>query len=91
MKTRLRIPRILQEYADGELELQLSGKTVSDVLADLRRRCPAVYECVCDETGTLRRHINIFLNENLIIENDFAKTRLNEGDIVSVFQAVSGG
>lgn len=91
MATAFQIPRILRHYCAGVEELHLQGETVGDVLDDLSRRHPNLYQCICDETGAVRRHINLFVNNDFLRDRNGLGTRLAPGDVVSVFQAVSGG
>ena len=91
MNTVFQIPRILQQYGDGRMEFRLNGATVRAVLEELERDHPAVHLCICNETGALRRHIHLFVNDKIICGAKDLDTPLESGDIVSVFQAVSGG
>lgn len=91
METRIQIPRVLQTYSARKSELRMRGETVRQVLDEVKRNYPELYLCICDETDTVRKHINLFLNNDVL--NDRAKLdqRLAAGDVISVFQAVSGG
>ena len=91
MQIRVLIPRILQEYVGGKAELSVAGQTVSQTLVELQRQHPQLYVCICDEAGQVRRHINLFLNDNLLVVPDALDQQLSSGDTLSVFQAVSGG
>jgi molybdopterin converting factor small subunit len=91
MKIKVQIPRVLEKYCDGNLEIGIKGDTVAELLAQLQHHYPALYVCVCDETGRLRQHINLFVNNDLLVERQDLATRLAPGDVVSIFQAVSGG
>lgn len=91
MVTTFHIPRVLQPSCDGKSELCLRGRTIRAVLKELQHDYPALYVCLCDETGAVRRHLNIFVNNEIIIARDGLDTPLKAGDLVSVFQAVSGG
>jgi molybdopterin converting factor small subunit len=91
METRFQIPRVLQEHSGGKLELRLAGGTIRAVLAALRREYPALYGCLCNETGAVRQHLNLFVNNQFIRDLDGLDTRLGPHDVVSVYQAVSGG
>jgi molybdopterin converting factor small subunit len=46
---------------------------------------------VCDETGAVRRHLNIFVNADNIRDRDGLDTALKRGDVVTIVPAVSGG
>ena len=91
MMTAFRIPRVLQTRCAGRAELLLPGETVRELLSALSREAPELYICICDETGAIRRHINLFVNDDFLRDRNGVETRLAPGDVVSVFQAVSGG
>ena len=90
MKITVHVPRILATYCEGEHELEVEGNTLGRVLADLQMRYPELYRCVCDETGKVRQHINLFVNDDLFTRNELGN-RLKPDDVVSIFQSVSGG
>lgn len=82
---------MLQPYCNGKAEVRLEGETVAAALRDLKEKHPELYRCVCMETGVVRRHVNVFVNDRLMGDLDGMETRLAAGDVVSVFQSVSGG
>lgn len=85
------VPKILQPYADRQSEIQLDGRTVRAVLSQLGRQHPKLYECICDERGEVRQHINVFVNNDFICKRTGLDRPLESNDVVSIFQAVSGG
>jgi molybdopterin converting factor small subunit len=85
------VPGPLRDYCAGAGELTLSAASVRAVLAELERHYPALYRSICDETGTVRRHINIFVNTNHMRDRNGLDTPLAPGDTVIVLPAVSGG
>jgi len=91
MPTPFHIPRILRPYCDGHDFVPLEGQTVRELLQHLRRKYPRLHGSVCDETGAVRRHIHLFVNTDFIGQCQGLDTPLQPGDVVSVFQAVSGG
>jgi molybdopterin synthase sulfur carrier subunit len=84
-------PTPLRRYCDGRGELFLRAADVGAVLAALELRQPELHRCVCDETGAVRRHINLFVNDDHIREHAGVETSLRSGDIVTIMTAVSGG
>lgn len=91
MKIQLQVPRILQSNSNqAEVEIVFVGETVGELLQQVQQEYPGLHRSICDETGRIRQHINLFVNDELWHRNQF-ETRLKPGDIVSVFQAVSGG
>ena len=85
------VPAVLRGRCEGTSQLSLEGSTVRAVLEELERRHPSLYVCVCDETGAVRRHINVFVNEDHVRDRDGLDTALASGDVVTILPAVSGG
>src|SRR5438309_1496183 len=63
MPVTVRIPTPLRQVTKGNAEVSAKGGTVDDVVADLERQFPGLKERLVDETGELRRFINIYVNE----------------------------
>ena len=87
----LHVPGPLRQYCRGVAELCISAPTVRAVLEDLERREIALYRNVCDETGAVRRHLNVFVNATHVRDLDGLDTPLVSGDEVTILPAVSGG
>lgn len=87
----IHVPGSLRSYCGGAAELSLSALTVRAALEALERSQPALYRNVCDETGAVRRHLNIFVNTTHVRDLDGIDTALAAGDEVTILQAVSGG
>jgi len=71
--------------------VKVAADTVDDVVTDLERQFPGLKERLVDETGELRRFINIYVNEEDIRFLQGGKTVLKETDIVSIVPAIAGG
>lgn len=87
----IHVPTALRAGCDGASELQLSAASVRAVLAELERGYPALHRSVCDETGAVRRHVNLFVNTSHVRDRDGLDTALVPGDVVRILPAVSGG
>jgi molybdopterin synthase sulfur carrier subunit len=85
------VPEMLRQYCGKARTLEVSGTTVRDVLAEVGRDYPALYVNVCDETGAVRRHINIFVNDDHMRDVNGLDSALGPGDVVTILPAVSGG
>ena len=85
------VPGPLREYCAGASELSSSASSVRAALEELERNHPSLYRNVCDETGAVRRHINIFVNALHMRDRDGMDTALAPGDEVIILPAVSGG
>jgi len=85
------VPGPLRTYCAGASELSISARTVRAALEDLERSQSALYRNICDETGTVRRHLNVFVNSDNMRDLDGVDTTLTAGDVVTIVPAVSGG
>ena len=87
----IHVPGPLRIYCAGAAQLSISARTVRAALADLERSQSALYRNVCDETGTVRRHLNVFVNSDNMRDLNGVDTTLASGDVVTILPAVSGG
>ena len=87
----LHVPGPLRTYCRGVSELPVSARTVRAALEDLERSEFALYRNVCDETGKVRRHLNVFVNAYNVRDLDGIDTPLTPGDVLTILPAVSGG
>lgn len=79
------------EWGRGSAELTIRATTVSEALAQLKSEHPALHRCVCDETGAVRKHIHLFVDQTLVRPGEGPHTRLAPGDVLFIMTAVSGG
>lgn len=91
MIVKIRIPTPLQKLTDGKAEVECSGKTVIELVNNLERKYPGTRERLCDEKGDIRRFINVFINEKDIRFLKGQKTKLKNGDEISIIPAIAGG
>jgi sulfur-carrier protein len=81
----------LREYCAGKSQLSISAGTVRAALEELERSQSTLYKNLCDETGKVRRHLNVFVNIDNVRDLDGIDTTLTAGDVVTFLPAVSGG
>ena len=91
MTVTIYVPAALRAYSGGASELFLSAQNVRNVLEQLERDHPALHRCVCEETGAVRRHINLFVNASHVRDLQGLDTALVPGDVLTILPAVSGG
>jgi molybdopterin converting factor small subunit len=85
------VPTPLRSCCAGAEALAFPAASVRAVLDELEKHYPALHRSICDETGALRRHINLFVNTHHMRDRDGLETRLEAGDVVTIMTAVSGG
>jgi molybdopterin synthase sulfur carrier subunit len=88
---QVRIPTPLRKYTSGAEAVQAEGTTVAGLVADLDKRHPGIRERICDESGAVRRFVNIFVNGEDIRFLKNLDTAVKAGDEVSVVPAIAGG
>ena len=91
MPVTVRIPTPLRAVTKGIAEVQAKGETVDDVIGDLERQYPGLRERIVDETGELRRFVNIYVNQEDIRFMQNRETILKDGDEVAIVPAIAGG
>jgi molybdopterin synthase sulfur carrier subunit len=87
----IHVPGPLRAYCEGRAQLALSAPTVRIALEQLEQHHSSLYRNVCDETGQVRRHLNIFVNSDHMRDLNGVDTALAAGDVVTILPAVSGG
>jgi molybdopterin converting factor small subunit len=87
------LPNVLCSYTNDNPSLVLDEpcRTVGDALAALGRKSPGALDRIMDEQGTLRRHVNLFVNGESIRFLDGLATPVPNGATIFVLAAVSGG
>ena len=90
MAVKVRIPTPLQKLT-GQGEVQMSATNVKDLISQLEKNYPGIKDRLCDESGKVRRFVNIYLNEEDIRFLSQEETKLKDGDEVSIVPAIAGG
>jgi molybdopterin converting factor small subunit len=91
MTITVHVPGVLRGCCAGASELTLSAPSVRAALEHIEQKHPALYRSVCDETGAVRRHVNLFVNSAHVRDREGLDTALVPGDILTILPAVSGG
>src|SRR5690606_33507061 len=80
---------LFPQLSRGPLNIDVSS--VHELLAALEEHAPGVAFYICDERGRLRRHVNIFIDGEMIIDRPRLSDGLEAGSQVFIAQALSGG
>lgn len=90
--TRVRIPPTLRAEVGGQREVQASGSTVGEVLADLAERFPGLGRQVLDDgTGEIAAFVNVYVNNEDVRTLRGLETPVAEGATVILLPAMAGG
>lgn len=91
MIVRVIVPRALAEFAGGRTELSVDGATVGDVVSAIGTAYPALARRIVDETGELRRHVNVYVGVEECRRLGGLDAVVPEGVDVSVIGSIAGG
>ena len=81
------LPSQLRERAGGEGAIAVQGSTLGQALRDLERQHPGLKGWILDESGAIRRHVNVFVNG----ERMAAEASIGGDERIQVLPAISGG
>ncbi len=72
-------------------DLEVEGKNVNEVLEKIEIKYSGIKNFLIDDQGVLRKHINIFVNGDLILDREKMTDALDSKSEVFIMQALSGG
>ena len=91
MTATVRIPTILRNYTAGQREVSAEGATLSELLDSLEANHPGIKAKVLDDTGALRRFVNIYVGDEDVRFIGGVSAPVSDGAKVSIIPAVAGG
>ena len=91
MSVTVRIPTPLRKLTNDLDVVSGEGDTLMACIIALEGQYPGLKERLCDETGELRRFVNVYVNGEDVRFLDGLETALKAGDEVSIVPAVAGG
>ena len=87
----VRIPSPLRRYTNGQSKVQSNGATIHELIDSLDNQYPGIKSRLCDESGQVKRYVNVFVNDEEIRALQGAETPVGEKDEVSIIPAMAGG
>jgi molybdopterin synthase sulfur carrier subunit len=91
MAVTIRIPTTMRPISGGSSSVQVEGTTLADVLANLEAAHPGFHERLFDDSGGLRKFVNVFVADDDVRYLDGVDTKVPDGETVSIIPAVAGG
>jgi sulfur-carrier protein len=91
MAVTVRIPTTMRPISGGSSTVSVEGSTLGEVLAALEAAHPGFQERLFDETGALRKFVNVFVADDDVRYLDGLETKVPAGETVSIIPAVAGG
>jgi len=91
MGVTVRIPAVLRALVGGRAELAVPAGRLRDVLDAVGRESPELVSRVLADEGALRRHVNVFVNEEDVRFRELLETPVRDGDCVTIVPSIAGG
>ena len=91
MPTNIRIPTPLRKLTNDQEVVQAEGDNVQALLDNLDANFPGIKDRICDESGKVRRFVNVYLNDEDIRFLQENETVVKAGDEISIVPAIAGG
>jgi len=87
----VRIPAVLRALVGGRAELAVPAGRLRDVLDAVGRESPELVSRLLADEGALRRHVNVFVNEEDVRFRELLETPVRDGDCVTIMPSIAGG
>ena len=91
MSAKVRIPTPLRKLTNNEELVEVEATTVAEAFQQLQARFPGIQERLLDEAGSVRRFVNVYVNEEDIRFLQNQNTPIKSGDEISIIPAIAGG
>ena len=91
MAVTVKIPTPLRALTNEQDSVTADGATLAELVEQLEGAFPGMRERICEDSGELRRFVNVYVNGEDVRFMEGLKTALGEGDEVSIVPAVAGG
>ncbi len=91
MAVTVRIPTTMRPLTGGEKQVSLEPGTLSELIASLDSTPPGMGDRLLDEDGSLRKFVNVFVDDDDVRYLDGLETAVEDGITVSIIPAVAGG
>jgi sulfur-carrier protein len=88
---KVRIPTPLRKLTNNEELVEVNASNVGEAITQLQTRYPGIKERLVDETGAIRRFVNVYVNEEDIRFLQNQETPLKGTDEISIIPAIAGG
>lgn len=91
MTVTVKLPTVLRPHAGGERQVDAAGATVGEVMGDLIGRFPSLKDQLFESEVSLRRFVNVYLNDDDIRYLGGLEAGVADGDRLTILPAVAGG
>jgi len=87
----VKFTKALKRFFPQLKDTPAKGKTLAEVLSEIESSYPGMCSYVLDEQGSLRKHVNIFIDGTIINDRNKLSDPFSENSEIYIIQALSGG
>jgi molybdopterin synthase sulfur carrier subunit len=87
----IKLPAAFHALTGGQKQAAAEGGNLREVLVNLDRAFPGVLERIMDQEGSVKRYVNIYLNDEDIRGLNGLETQIENRDVIWIVPAVAGG
>ncbi len=88
---KVKFTSALKQFFPDLRAQEFQGTSIKEIIASIDAIYPGMQNYLLEEDGSLRKHVNIFVRDEMMTDRDTLSDTLTEGDEVLIFQALSGG
>lgn len=91
MSITVTVPTQLRTLTGGQSEVKADGSTIGEVIRTVDQQYPGFAGRVLDESGSIRRFVNVYLNSEDVRFLDGIESEVPQSASISIIPAVAGG
>ncbi|MDQ3178055.1 MAG: MoaD/ThiS family protein [Actinomycetota bacterium] len=91
MAVTVRIPTTLRPLSGGASTVEVGSGSLADVIGSLDSAHPGFRDRLLDDSGSLRKFVNVFVDDDDVRYLEGLDTKVPNGQTVSIIPAVAGG
>ena len=88
---KVKFTSALKRFFPTLTETDVEAATIKDVIQSIEKKYPGISTYLVDDTGRLRQHVNVFVQDELIRDREQLSDKVDARAEVLIFQALSGG
>jgi molybdopterin converting factor small subunit len=88
---KVKFTSALKQFFPDLSTQELEGASIKELISSIESIYPGMQDYLLEENGSLRRHVNIFVRDEMMVDRHRLSDTLIDGDDVLIFQALSGG
>lgn len=81
----------LEQFFDNLSSITIEGNNIKEVLLNIEKNFNGISNYILDDNGSLRQHVNIFINNQMIEDRTKLTDTVKPDDEIYIMQALSGG